>query len=176
MIIDLAKCYEHARHIRPALEANRIDFPMVLLRTTIRAYEWPRKLTIDKRVCVDLFPTRAFIAGCALANTGLKAFMFRLCSYTIARKPKVSTSISIDGFTIDGQAAKGEVVENVVAAAVGLTEICEDDLKMPIAQNKLAVVASDDLLAAGVGKRLGSQHFSQSQARNLGVGYRRGQG
>ena len=113
------------------------------------------------------------IAGCASATTEFKAFMFRSCSYTLTRNPKVSTSILIDGLTIDGQGKKGEVVGNVCAAAVGLIEICEDDLEMPTARNKLAVVSSEDLLAAEVGKRLGSQHYAQSQA-NLGVGYRAG--
>ena len=160
--------------LRLALEAKSLDFPMVLLRITIRAYDWARKLTIDKRVCADILPSRGIIVGCASATTELKAFMFRSCSFTIARNPKVSASIFIDDLTIDGQGRKGEVLENVVNAAEGLIEICEDDLRMPIAQNKLAVVASDDLLAIKVGKRLGSQHFAQTQARNLGVGYRAG--
>ena len=82
VLIDLAKCYEHVRHIRLALEAKSLDFPMVLLRITIRAYEWARKLTIDKRVCADVLPSRGIIAGCASATTELKAFMYRSCSCT----------------------------------------------------------------------------------------------
>ena len=137
-------------------------------------YEWARKLTIDKRVCADVLPSRGIIAGCASATTVLKAFMYRSCSFTIARNPKVSTSIFIDDLTIDGQGKKGEVFENVVHAAKGLIGICEDDLRMPIGRNKLAVVASDDLLVVRVGKRFGSQHYAQSQARILGVGLRAG--
>ena len=110
---------------------------MVLLRITIRAYEWARKLTIDKRVCADVLPSREIVAGCASATMELKAFMYRSCAFTIARNPKVSTSISIDDRTIDGQGRKGEVFENFRNAAAGLIEICEDDLKITIAQNKL---------------------------------------
>ena len=51
---------------------------------------------------------------------------------------------------------KGEMFENVTRSAASLIEICEDDLKMPIAQNKLAVVTSDDTLATKVAKRLWS--------------------
>ena len=61
--------------------------------------------------------------------------------------------------------------ENVVNAIEGLIEICEEDLKMTIAQNKLAAVASDDLLATKAGKGFGNQHFAESQARNLGVAW-----
>ena len=92
VLIDLAKCYKHVRHIRLALEAKSLDFPMVLLRITIRAYEWARKLTIDKRVCADILPSRGIIAGCASATTELKAFMYRSCSFTIARNPKVPST------------------------------------------------------------------------------------
>ena len=38
----------------------------------------------------------------------------------------MSTSILIDDLTIDSQGVKGEVVDNVVAAGVGLIAICRD--------------------------------------------------
>ena len=67
------------------------------------------------------------------------------------------------------------MLENVVATAVGLIEICED-LKMPLAHNKLAVVSFDDILAAKISKRLGSQQHAQAQARKPGCWLPRRQG
>ena len=50
----------------------------------------------------------------------------------IARNLGVSTSIFIDDLTLDGQGAKGDVIENVTEAAQDLIEVYEVDLKMPI--------------------------------------------
>jgi len=133
VLIDLAKCYEHVKHILLAREATKLNFPMVLLRITIRAYAWARKLTLDKRVCEDVMPSRGIIAGCASATSELKAVMYRACSKVIKRNPAVNISIFIDDLTIDGQGNKGGVTEDVVEAAHDLIDACQDDLMMPIA-------------------------------------------
>ena len=107
VLIDLAKCYEHVSHILLAREARELHFPMVLLRITVRAYAWARKLTLDKRVCEDVLPSRGIIAGCASATTELKAVMYRACTKVVKRKPSVNLSIFIDDLTLDGQGSKG---------------------------------------------------------------------
>ena len=45
---------------------------------------------------------------------------------------------------------------------------------MPIAKNEVALVASDSGLADKVVRRMGSSSYAQTQARNLGVGYKAG--
>ena len=172
VLIDLAKCYEHVRHILLAKEAREMDFPMVLLRITIRAYAWARKLTLDKRVCEDVMPSRGIIAGCASATSELKAVMYRSCTAVVKRNPSVN--LYIDDLTLDGQGSRGGVTEDVMEAAHDLIDMCQDVLKMPIAKNKLAVVASDNGLANKAARRLGSSEYAKTQTRNLGIGYRAG--
>ena len=85
-------------------------------------------------------------------------------------KPRVDISVYIDDLTIDGQESKVRAMEDVLEAAHGLIDACQDDLNMPIAKNKLAVVASDNGLANKVARSLGSSEYAQTKARNLGLG------
>ena len=62
----------------------------------------------------------------------------------------------VDDLTVDGQGGKGQVTENVLETAHDLIEACQNDPMIPIAKNKLAVVASDNGLANKIAKRLGS--------------------
>ena len=88
--------------------------------------------------------------------------MYRACTKVAKRNPAVNLSIYIDDLTLEGQGNKGGVAEDVIEAAHDLIDTCQDVLMMPIATNKLAVVASDNGLANKAARRLGSSEYAKS--------------
>eukprot|EP00973_Karenia_brevis_P059269 8250201-Karenia_brevis.AAC.1 len=77
---DLAKCYEHLCHARLWTEGCATNFPLILLRVTLKSYRWGRRITLGGLLAAPAYPLRGIVAGCASATSELKAFMMRRLS------------------------------------------------------------------------------------------------
>jgi hypothetical protein len=93
---DLQKAYEHVEHCKLWEKGGEEKYPLALLRVTLRAYRWARRVYLGKLVSHALWPHRGIIAGNSHATDELKAYLLGTVRRHAVAHPRVTLTIFID--------------------------------------------------------------------------------
>lgn len=161
VLVDLTECHESVEHGKLVQEAERLSFPMHLLRLTLSGYRLTRHRA-----------SREFVAGCAAATSELKLLMMRMVVGVIGRHTKANMEFYSDDITMEGhEQHRSPVVEVVGDAVLDLVQSFKEDLQLDISLNKSAVVASCTVASKPLVRYLGMPDGHCYQMRNLGIDY-----
>jgi hypothetical protein len=79
LLWDVAKCFEHVQHQQLWNEAPQHGYPVAILRCSLLAYTWVRRLLWDNGICSPpLRPARGSGAGLFSATFELKLYMIKI--------------------------------------------------------------------------------------------------
>ncbi len=160
---DLESFFETINRAALVEEAQRLNFPMVILRASLAAYVGPRMLTLDGRAAKEMYARDGTLPGCTCATTYVKVFYLRRLDSLVERLPAgVELDIYIDGEEV-------ELATKMVEAREALREVITKGLGCRIAAAKSCIVASSGKLSKHIARRLGMDQAVRRCAPNLGV-------
>ena len=167
---DLRKCYEHVRHLDLAVEAAMVQYPLQLLRLSLVLYSAPRRLIKDGAVGPPISPVRSIIAGSAAATFELKALMVRVLSRHCLMHPSVNISFYIDD-GVEDIVGKEHAVADLISSHRNLVAALEDELMLPLAQDKVKVVGSSYAQVSSVSRAFNIVEVFDDPVRELPAGH-----
>ena len=130
--------------------------PLALVRHDVASYRWKRFIQMDKLVPRPVWPRRGIMAGAVGAIYQLRAYVYRIIKRHCLHHMSVTLLIHIDDISFS--AASSNVVDLAadIAHTSGLlaTQI-QDDWRLPLARDKMFVVADDERTLRAVRARVG---------------------
>ena len=170
---DFKKAFEHVQ--RPLLwqKAKQQGYPLALLRMSLRSYGWERRILTEHNVVSGpLKARRGIAAGSAFAIYELKVYCMEFTKIT-QRIPGATLSLHVDDTIVRVEGADREGVTEMLAKVVERAQEELKVIKMPLATDKEAVLATDEGLRKEAIRVLGStkQKDNAGHVVKLGVDY-----
>jgi hypothetical protein len=101
LLWDVAKCFEHVKHTRPWNDTTQHGYPVAVLRCSLLAYTWARRLLWDNGICSPpMRPSRGIGAGSFSATFELKLYMINTITQFAAQWPHLSLSLHVDDLSL----------------------------------------------------------------------------
>jgi hypothetical protein len=101
LLWDVAKCFEHVKHTRLWNDAQQHGYPVAVLRCSLLAYTWVRRLLWDNGICSQpLRPSRGIGAGSFSATFEFKLYMINTVTQFAAQWPHLSLSLHVDDLSL----------------------------------------------------------------------------
>ena len=93
---DLAKAFGMVDHSILWREAQAGAFLVRLLLIVLRAFQWPRTLTMGGLAAQALWPARGILAGCFSATYCLKGYLARILRRQAEEYARVLSTVHVD--------------------------------------------------------------------------------
>jgi hypothetical protein len=143
-----------------------------LLRVSLRAYRWPRRLTYLGAASRPLFPQRGIAAGSTTATYELWAILKPAVDRLTARIPRIVCCLHVDDLCITSSARQADdVIHTLLDTADEVKETIQTRLGMPFARDKGFVIASSQEIAVTVAGLLPIPAAAATTVRRLGIDY-----
>jgi hypothetical protein len=159
LLWDVAKCFEHVKHKRLWNDATQHGYPVAVLRCSLLAYTWARRLLWDNGICSSpMRPSRGIGAGSFSATFELKLYMINTITHFAALWPHLSLSLHVDDLSLGHRHASLHVLlSELRAAAAWLIYSFQNELGLPFSPSKAVTLASAEAILQAVKSALG-QH------------------
>ncbi len=171
LLLDLEKCFEVVPHDLLVSEAEKLGYPLPLLRLSLASYRLPRVLAADGAFSAAVYAERGIAAGSALATTELRVLLIRLLDGVRRQYPQLKLSAYVDDIAIDTTSsfthAAGIVAEAGRALCQGLR-----DLRLRLSKaGKCVVISTSTAVATDVADSLAEFGVrAVDRTKNLGAG------
>ena len=96
VLLDLVKAFERTPHAILAREAEKLGYPLWLLRLALAAYRLPRTLRIGDVYSFTVIATRGATAGSGTATTEMKIMMIHILDAAMVAHPIVEPTLFVD--------------------------------------------------------------------------------
>ena len=178
VLIDLVKAFEMILLGRTWQAAKKYNFPLSVLRLTLEASAFTRRLTFRKAVGDPVNTLSAIVAGGAFSGDVLLLALLEPLDEILRRHNALQLFVIADDIKIGGQGRPGEVGRMVADAAEGLVEALEEEWGMRVSrdsggvQGKTVALTSHPVVAEtmkGRMKKIGVRMVTQT--RNLGIDF-----
>ena len=173
---DLSKFYERIplQHLVGA--AKDLGFPSELLRLALRTYRGRRFIQYEKAFSSSVFARRGIIAGCSLATTLVKVFMWRALDAASELYPSIRLRVYLDDILLQwvGHAKNGRFVPlaTLVKAVCHYSGLIVEDLEGQLNTGKTCLISSSRQVLKMLGAKLrGMGVMAPEGCRLLGVDY-----
>jgi hypothetical protein len=174
LLWDVAKCFEHVKHTRLWNDAQQHGYPVAVLRCSLLAYTWVRRLLWDNGICSQpLRPSRGIGAGSFSATFEFKLYMINTVTQFAAQWPHLSLSLHVDDLSLGHRhASLHTLLHELREAAAWLIYSFQNELGLPFSPTKAVTLASSEAILQAVKGALG-QHSgtAETSTRRLGVDY-----
>jgi hypothetical protein len=140
----VAKCVEHVQHSQLWNEAPQHGYPVAILRCSLLAYTWVRRLLWDNGICSGpMRPSRGIGAGSFSATFEFKLYMIKIVTQFAARWPHLSLSFHVDDLSlVHRHLSLHTLLSELRAAAAWLIFSFETELGLPFSPSKAVTLAS----------------------------------
>jgi len=174
LLWDLVKYYESVPFALLLDEALATDFPLMVLRLCIKAYQFARWVSLFGMVEKGVRATRGIIAGCGGATTLVKlASLRRLLAVSILH-PEAPLDVFVDDLQLACE-GDGDFICKSLPPAARTLHLVVKAAGSTVSQQKAALVASSEPLARRLRDAIGPLAGSSTTwAKNLGVDYSAG--
>ena len=136
-------------------EAQVGAFLVRLLLIVLRAFQWPRTLTMGGLAAQALWPARGILAGCFSATYCLKGHLARILRSQAEEYTRVLITVHVDDFVqeVEGDSTGG-VSQDICEAARSPQARLGGELRLDLAMDKCALAADSDETADQISTRL----------------------
>ncbi len=166
---DLAAFFETIDREALMREAVAMGYPLPILRAALGAYSAARMLTLQGRVCRELYPTVGVVAGCSLAMSLTKLFYVRAFdAYVKTLPPAVHLDVHVDDVTLSA-VGPARQVPTLLASARGALATVIQDLGCTFAAEKTAITGTTREITDEIARRIGVAGDRGASACLLGV-------
>ena len=176
LLWDGVKYYEMFDWRRLVDEAVALDFPMAILRPTLRAYMNRRVLLHQGLAVQALWPRRGIVAGDGAATTMVRVYGQRSFKKVALNNPGVTFGIYLDDFQLAARGRERQVGHVLAKAGGDLRREVEGPMKSQLSHEKAASTSTSpitlEILRRCLGKLAGA---GSGGIRNLGADFTGGQ-
>ena len=173
---DLSKFYERIPLKQLISAAKDLGFPSKLLRMALGIYRGARSIQYERACSSAVFASNGVIAGCSLATTLVKVFMWRTLDAARGRFPGIRLKVYLDDILLRwvGHLRNGRFVQlsTLIKAIVYYSEAICDEMKAELNTGKTCLVSSNkQVLKLLEGRLRGLGVAAGEGCRLLGVDY-----
>jgi hypothetical protein len=155
---DLSKFYERIPLGQLIAAAKDLGFPAPMLRLALRIYKGARYIQYEKAYSSAVFAKNGIIAGCSLATTLVKVFMWRTLDAAWALHPGIKLKVYLDDILLQWvghlRARRFVPLSELVQAIVHYTEVIDSELAALVNTSKTCMVASRKVILEKLGEKL----------------------
>ena len=145
---DMKKAYEVIEYNHLIKEAEALRYPMKLLRVHIAMYSSDRYVRMNGMVKNAGAAGRGICAGCGAATTHSKVHHLRPMEKVALTIPRVRLKVFVDDLQLDQEDSETDLMRYFPKAAAAVLKMLKEDLKADVAEDKAALVAGNQKLAA----------------------------
>ena len=176
---DLSKFYERMPHGLLLRCAKEMGFHPVVARLAIFAYGGNRRIRVDGGFSRSISVGQGIIAGCSLATSLVKVFMWKALDLAYTRFPMIKLRVYLDDLLLQRVGKPGNFryvhIGKLVEAILYYADVIQLDWKGKINTEKTCFISSDRSLLALIGKELQGKGIALEQGcRMLGLDYNAG--
>ena len=173
---DLSKFYERIPLAQLVAAAKDLGFPASMLRMALGIYKGARHIQYEKAFSSAVFARSGIIAGCSLATTLVKVFMWRTLDAAWALHPGIKLKVYLDDILLQWvghlRSRRFVPLKGMVRAIVHYTEVIDEELAALVNTSKTCMVASTKVILQKLGEQLrGYGVIAEDGCRLLGVDY-----
>ena len=169
--LDIAAFFESIEWSILRGRAVAAGLPEPLISMALALYALPRHVTGDGVVCAGLYPSRGIAPGCHWAMPLAKVYVLEPIRQIIATDLRADLSLFVDDILLHAEGnSKSELVDNLVHASKTTIGVIENEFHAKVALQKIAVVASQQIIAHQVCRRLDLPVDSCPQTATLVLG------
>ncbi len=167
---DVQAFFEGLDRDRLVGEARALDFPIPVLKAALAAYASARILSMNGRMCREMYPTAGVLAGCSLAMALTKLYCVRAFDEVVADAAgDAMLDTFVDDLTISAIGKPAAVVADLLRVHSVLKDIVTTTLGCNFADGKAAVTATTRSVAASIARGMGLQGGVAATATVLGI-------
>ena len=171
ILFDIQKAYESLRYADLWAKAVRHGFPLVILRLLLVFYTMLRVVRVGMIVTRPVLARNSAAAGCHWADLLMRLALIDILDAVLEAWPYVMPAVVADDIQLLAMGPERMVVASAAGAfkvlALGLQRAC-----LPLAVNKLCLLATSPAIAAAIGRKDNRLARATTRScRNLGMDF-----
>ena len=144
---DLSKFYERIPHWLLLRCAHEQGFHPTLVWLALQAYSGHRRIRVDQAFSRGVRVNQGIIAGCAMATTLVKVFMWKVLDNAKAQYPTIKLRVYLDDLLLQwvGRLGRSRFVNigQLVEAVMYYSDVIQLEWKSTINAEKTCLIASE---------------------------------
>ena len=171
-MLDLVKAFEMVRLELVWARGLELGFPITILRATLEAFSFARRLMLDGAVSAPVDTLSAILAGGGFATDAMLIALIKPCDTIAKELPAADICLFVDDLNVLVVGKEEVVKDQLVRALSRSIDLLEGDLLLRVSSKKTFVIASSRALAKQMKPKVGRLGIGiRTKAKLLGVDF-----
>ena len=176
---DLSKFYERIPHYLLLQCAHEQGFNLTIVWLALQAYSGHRRIRVDQAFSREIQVHQGIIAGCAMATTLVKVFMWKILDTARKRFPMIKLKVYLDDLLLQWVGKMGRSrfvnIEKLIEAVKYYAEVIQWEWKSVVNTEKTGLIASEREVSRHLQEELQGMGIPmEGGCRLLGLDYNAG--
>ena len=170
VLLDLVKTFERIPYKVFLREADRLGYPVRMIRLAIATYRLPRVIRVGASYSDIIIAVRGIVAGSGLATTEMRICMIDCVDSALAAHPTIEPTLFVADLSGERDGSHKVIVQEIGGFIEKVAKRVHED-GMELSHTKSVVTASNPQLGAEMLQRLRPQAITYTlRVKSLGFG------